>query len=165
MEYASEIYKKKSKTISFFLGLALVLTFDIDTINIVNQLSKSEILTSSFNSAAIEIVKSNSAIGYCSEIKQEKNLKNCMTDIQDQINMALDDIDNLPIGWNLSAPFKEQFRPFNIPNVINAIVGWLISAIAISMGAPFWFTVLRNLLDIKSSQTSQATNETVTSSR
>ena len=164
MEYASEIYKQKAKVLSFSLGLILVLTFNVDTINIIDQLSKSEILTSSFNSAAMEIVKSNSTIGYCSEIKQEKNINNCLTDIQDQINIALDGIDNLPIGWNLSDPLKEQFRPFNIPNVINAIIGWLISAIAISMGAPFWFTVLRNLINLKSSQTSQEKKEPITRS-
>ena len=83
MEYASEIYKQKAKIISFFLGLILILTFDVDPINIIDKSSKSEILTSSFNSAAMEIVKSNSEIGYCSEIKQEENIKNCVTDIQD----------------------------------------------------------------------------------
>ena len=155
MEYASEIYKQKAKVISFVLGLILVLTFDVDTINIIDKLSKSEVLVSTFNNAAIEVIKSNSDIDSCSEADKEVNIKTCITDIQDQLNIALDDIDNLPIGWNLSAPFKEQFRPFNIPNVVNVIIGWLISAIAISMGAPFWFTVLRNLINLKSSQTSQ----------
>ena len=159
MEYASEIYKKEAKVISFALGIIIVLTFNIDTINIIDRLSKSEVLASTFNSAAMEVIKSNSDISSCSEVDQEVNIQTCITDIQDQLNIALDDIDNLPIGWNLSAPFKEQFRPFNIPNVVNAIIGWLVSAIAISMGAPFWFTVLRNLTNLKSSQTSQEKNE------
>ncbi len=70
------------------------------------------------------------------------------------MNIALNNIDNLPIGWNLSAPLKEQVSPFNIPNVTNAIIGWLISAIAISMGAPFWFSVIKNLINVQASKAS-----------
>ncbi|MEM7595565.1 MAG: hypothetical protein AAF383_29370, partial [Cyanobacteria bacterium P01_A01_bin.83] len=79
-----------------------------------------------------------------------------------QLNIALDNIDNLPIGWNLSAPWKKQFSPLNFAHVFNAVLGWLISAIAISMGAPFWFNVLKKLVNIKSSQTNQ-TNQTTSS--
>ena len=157
MEYASEIYKRKAKVISFILGLLLVLSFNIDTINIVNKLSKSEILASTFNNTAIEFIQSSSEMNSCSEVDREANIKTCITDIQEQLNIALDNIDNLPIGWNWSAPLKEQFSPLNIPHVFNAIVGWLMSAIAVSMGAPFWFSVLRNLINFKSTQTSQKT--------
>lgn len=154
MQYASEIYKKKSKFISFSLGLVLVLLFNIDAINIIDQLSKSEILVSTFNNTAVELINSN--ISSCSDVGQEINIENCITDIQEQLNIALDNIDNLPIGWNFSAPFKEQFSPLNIPNILEAFVGWFISALAISMGAPFWFTVLRNIVNFKSNQTSKA---------
>ena len=76
-------------------------------------------------------------------------MKSCIKNLQNQVNIAANNIDNLPVGWNLSAPFKEQFIPLNIPNVFNAIIGWLISAVAISLGAPFWFSVMRNLMDFK----------------
>lgn len=162
MEYSSEIYRQKAKIISFILGVILVLIFNIDTINIVDKLSKSEVLVSEFNSLAIEVIESNSDFSSCPHTNDEVTIKNCIKDIQDRLNIAANSIDNLPIGWNLSAPFKEQFNPLNIPNVFNAIIGWLISAIAISLGAPFWFAVLRNLMNFKSSQTNQGnqTNKT-----
>ena len=152
MEHTSEIYKRKSRIISFFLGLILVLIFNADTINIIDRLSKSEILVTAFNNTAMEVIKVNSNIDSCSAIEKEENITTCITDIQDRLNLALDDIDNVPIGWNFSAPFKEQFRPFNITNVCNAILGWSISVVAVYMGAPFWFSVLKNLINIKSSQ-------------
>lgn len=156
MEYSSELYRQKAKIISFALGLVLVLTFNVDTINIINKLSKSEVLIAEFNSLAIEVIESNSDFSNCSENDSEINIKSCISNIQDRLNLAAKDIDNLPIGWNLSAPFREQFSPLNIPNLLNAIIGWSISAVAISMGAPFWFAVLRNLMDFKSSQTERA---------
>ena len=149
MEYSSEIYRQKAKILSFVLGFVLVLAFNIDTINIINKLSKSEVLTTNFNNLAIEVIESNSDFTSCSETDDEVNMKSCIKDLQDRLNIAANNIDNLPVGWNLSAPFKEQFIPLNIPNVFNAIIGWLISAVAISLGAPFWFSVMRNLMDFK----------------
>ncbi len=149
MKYASQRYKEKSKLISFILGFILVIVFNVDTINIIDNLSKSEILVSTVSQSAIEVVQSNLDKSSCSEIESEENLDNCIHNIQSQINLALNGIDNLPIGWNLSDPFSEQLNPFNITNLIQIIIGWLISTLAISMGAPFWFDIITNIINFK----------------
>lgn len=157
MEYASEIYQRKVKVISFVLGLILVLAFNVDSINIVDQLSKSEVLVDEFNSLAIQVIESNSDISACAETSNDVSVKTCINSIQDQLNIALDNVDNLPIGWNFDHPFRKQFTPLNFAHIFNAILGWVISAIAISMGAPFWFNVLKKLVNIKASQTPPVT--------
>ncbi|MEM8719602.1 MAG: hypothetical protein AAGE84_09875 [Cyanobacteria bacterium P01_G01_bin.39] len=155
MQYASEIYQRKVKVISFVLGIILVLAFNVDTVNIVDQLSKSDVLTSEFNTLAMQVIESNPEVSSCSQADNSSDVRTCINSLQEQLNIALDNIDNLPIGWNLSAPFKKQFSPLNFAHVFNALLGWFISAIAVSMGAPFWFNVLKKLVNIKSSQTNQ----------
>jgi hypothetical protein len=67
----------------------------------------------------------------------------------------------LPVGWNM-AGLKDTTATFNI-NFIPAIhqqiktsggytysiIGWLISAMIISFGAPFWFDVLKKLVNVR----------------
>ena len=156
MQYASEVYQRKVKVISFVLGLILVLAFNVDSINIVDQLSKSEVLVDEFNSLAIQVIESNSDISACAETSNDVGVKTCINSIQEQLTIALDNVDNLPIGWDFDHPLRKQFTPLNFPHIFNAIIGWLISAIAVSMGAPFWFNVLKKLVNIKASQTPPA---------
>lgn len=49
----------------------------------------------------------------------------------------------IPLGWNRKDPFA--------PNVLQKIVGLLITIVAASFGAPFWFGVLTRLTNIRSS--------------
>jgi len=154
IEDALEFYAQESKNISLILSVIIVLMFNIDTVNIIDNLSKSE-LTSNFNNRVTEVIVSNSQSNSCSEVNDDTEIKNC---IQDQLTttlMALDKIDNLPIGWNFSEPLKEQFTPLDFPHIIKAVTGWILSIIAISQGAPFWFGILNNLINFKSGKSAK----------
>ena len=52
----------------------------------------------------------------------------------------------LGIGWE-----KSQLNPFTLKSFSLALVGWLISALAISIGAPFWFDLLNKVMKLRSS--------------
>ena len=154
IEYALEIYDRKRQNFSIILSVIVVLMFNIDTVNIINNLSKSEI-TSTLSNKITEVIVSNSESNSCSEVNNDTEFQSC---IQDQLATtfeALDGIDNLPIGWNFSAPLKGQFTPLNFSHIIQAVTGWIISIIAISQGAPFWFGILNNLINFKSSKSAK----------
>lgn len=51
----------------------------------------------------------------------------------------------LPIGWQAAA------RPATRSAWLAAILGWLITACAVSLGAPFWFNLLQDLLNLRAS--------------
>ncbi|NET43871.1 hypothetical protein [Okeania sp. SIO2B3] len=97
IEYAQENYLRKSKYISIVLSVIVVLMFNIDTVNIINKLSKSEI-TSTISNRVTEAVVSNSQLNSCSEVNNDTEVQTCISSILD----VVDGIDNLPIGWNLS---------------------------------------------------------------
>ena len=74
------------------------------------------------------------------------------------LNKRLDDI-GYPIGWK-PAPQAEQLRcgddgagcigKVYIPAAIIIGLGWLITALAVMLGAPFWFDVLNKFMVIRS---------------
>ncbi|RPH79952.1 MAG: hypothetical protein EHM80_06530 [Nitrospiraceae bacterium] len=55
----------------------------------------------------------------------------------------------LPIGWS-----RESKDPKALPSDVGGwalkIIGLLLTAIAVSLGAPFWFDVLNKLINIRS---------------
>ena len=73
----------------------------------------------------------------------------------DQTKKRLEDL-HLPIGWSKGwgAPLTrlerndEGFSPWN--DVFGPLIGWLITAFAATLGAPFWFDVLNKFMVIRS---------------
>ena len=65
--------------------------------------------------------------------------------LKKEINSQIIDIQKkgFPIGWNNAE--KEYFNS----NVLLRLLGWLITAIALSFGAPFWFETLNKLVNIR----------------
>lgn len=67
---------------------------------------------------------------------------------------ARDDFDSLklPVGWNASQlPWCDESNSFSLLALIAAIVGWLTTALAMTLGAPFWFDLLSQIMNIRSS--------------
>jgi len=62
----------------------------------------------------------------------------------------------LGIGWKSMTHYKWITNDNNLKNILCAIwhylkilFGWLITAVALSMGAPFWYDLLRKVINIK----------------
>ncbi len=69
--------------------------------------------------------------------------KNRVVDIDTLLNKI--DINELPIGWNC-AIWKTSWTK---DNWSLTLIGWLLAAIAISLGAPFWFDLLMKLVNVR----------------
>ena len=68
--------------------------------------------------------------------------------IRDQIQQAEDQVSKvenlgIPLGWNPN-PFSQAF-----PAWLQTILGWLMTAIAVSLGAPFWFDMLNKIVNVR----------------
>ena len=55
-----------------------------------------------------------------------------------------EELRRLPIGWK--APLDNAERE----GWISKLVGWIITALAVSLGAPFWFDMLNKLNSLRS---------------
>lgn len=54
----------------------------------------------------------------------------------------------LPIGWTQSV--RDDFKKDFFGSLILGFIGWLITALALSLGAPFWFDILNKFMVVRS---------------
>ena len=159
MERASGWFKKKTQFILFFIGLTLAVIFNIDTISIVGKLSKDPKLATQLADNASVYMQNNKEIlnqqlvlpDSAGNIEVYKDqLDSIITRSNKLINTANDLVQGsindsnklLGLGWN------------NDPNDFcwwRNILGWIITALAISLGAPFWFDLLNKFMKLRGS--------------
>jgi len=150
MERASGVYTRNAKGVALLIALVITLLANADSVYIIKTLAKEETIRSTVTQIADQVVAPNSEALSCLQAAQNRGeAEVCTTDIRDEVNFILDDISPLPIGWNFAEPFEKQFSSFNIKTVTEAVIGWLLSAVAISMGAPFWFDLLGKVINVR----------------
>ena len=141
MQRASGVYKRNAKGVAILLGTAIAVAANADTINIINRLSKDSMLRSTVNLYAQQLVEKNA--------KTKLDNLASLTKVQQDVDRALDQV-ALPLGW--SEPNRlERDRQGNFlwPAFIAKLFGWILSGVAISMGAGFWFEALNKIINMR----------------
>jgi len=126
MERVSGWYKRRTQAIQLVLALSIVVLGNVDSVRLARSLSGvNSPLRDSIKDVAHSFV--------------EKNLQ--QEDPQKQLTAATEAIGNLalPIGW-----VNGVFGP-------STVLGWLLTALAASLGAPFWFNLLNRFVNVRSS--------------
>ncbi|MEB3180420.1 MAG: hypothetical protein VKL59_15520, partial [Nostocaceae cyanobacterium] len=142
MDRAAGVYKRNAKGVAILIGLFLAVTANADTFHMVSRLAKDSALRATITDNAGQIVADNPQ-----EIPDLETLKI-------QTDKALEDI-SLPIGWGTANLEKQiAWTPKMSPSAIAVqllwrIPGWIISGIAIAMGAPFWFDLLSKIVNVR----------------
>ena len=124
MTRASYLYKEKAKTVAFIVGISLATVFNVDTIHITQQLWREPTLRQSLVAQA--------------QIADETTGPKSVGELEEYY----EDL-NLPVGW------ETVTLPETTADWAMKVLGLFISGLAAMQGAPFWFDLLRNLLDIK----------------
>ncbi len=138
MTRASGVYKRNARGIAILIGLVVAIAANADSLYIVDSLSKSSVLRATISENAEQL------------IARETELTPATSDrIREQVNRDLDAVP-LPIGWrsNVVAQQAEMQPLLGIPYA-RKLIGWIISGVAISMGASFWFDLLGKVMSIK----------------
>ncbi len=141
MQRASGVYKRNARGVAILLGTAIAIATNADSINIVNRLSKDSMLRSTVNLYAQQLVEKNAKT-------KLDNLTN-LTKVQQDVDRALDNV-ALPFGWN--EPNRIQVDAQGnllFPTLMAKLLGWILSGVAISMGATFWFEALSKIINIR----------------
>lgn len=147
MDRVSGWYKRKTQWILLALGFAAALCLNVDSVTIANTLSQDAALRTSL----VEASK-----GYAAQPTQQGTA-------EDKIKENLKEIRKLglPIGWTrVSADKDPRGLPIGFTGEQKAldVLGWWLSklfglsvtALAISLGAPFWFDVLNKFMVVRS---------------
>jgi hypothetical protein len=162
MERASGVYNRNVKGVTFLIGLVVTLALNADTFYILGSLNKDAALRSSINQVISEVISNNKKqIDECliEANKLDKPLEKLTQQNQcfEDINTSLDNI-TMPLGWSTMEQFNKQVNPRYpakpqlgdwVFGIIKLIFGWLLSAAAIAMGAPFWFDLLGKFINVR----------------
>jgi hypothetical protein len=176
MDRATGWYKRYTKYILFIIGLLIALCFNVDSILITKKLIKDPKLREQIAKSANDFLEKNKQLAeqLKSTPSQSATLQKLSTDLNTNTmrtnelldsarNMVNTDIKNvnqvMGLGWpnkfpNLSKETKWTLIPWEWSGklfwtYLCAIVGWLITALAISLGAPFWFDMLNKLMKLR----------------
>ena len=127
MERLSGWYKRRTQVVIFALAIGVSIAMNVDSIRLANSLYRDATL----RAAAVAAAQNAAA--------QQNNTTG------DQAKQTLEQL-NLPIGWA-----DPQIPAVDDPlGWLFKVVGLLLTAFAVSQGAPFWFDTLNRLVNIRS---------------
>ena len=125
MDRVAGWYKRRIQVMIFVIAIASSSMLNLDTINIATRLATDSALSSALAATAQEYAKQNTLP---------------MADLKQNIdNLSL----GIPIGWDAA--------PANGYKWLLKIAGLLTSALAATLGAPFWFDLLNRFITLRSS--------------
>jgi len=139
MERVSGWYKRRTQLIIFVVGLALAVAVNADTLTVVESLVQGDALR-------------KAVVAEAEAIARDKELRAA------DVKARYGELQSLgfPLGWARTLPAWSDAcdltciatavarrAPYHVP-------GWLITAFAISLGAPFWFDTLKRVMEVRS---------------
>ena len=150
MERASGWYKKHIQLVTFLFGLVIAVALNADTFSIYERLSNNSSARQDVVRMATDFVNKSEA-----QALQPSTTPANAQDITQKIDKLLkDDIEEarnpLGLGWR---SYREDFAYLDqdIWDWLQRVLGWLVTALAISLGAPFWFDLLRKFVRVSGS--------------
>ncbi|WP_045461908.1 hypothetical protein [Sporocytophaga myxococcoides] len=155
MDRASGWYKRKIQWILFLVGFVIAIMFNVDSIAITRKLSADKTARDKVISMALQSRDSSQSSDYILNSKfydsQPAKYKTLLAEA-DSANMVMGiGWDNLPDSeirfWRFTLKAKLPYHALN-PLGSN-FWGLVITAIALSLGAPFWFDLLKKVVSIR----------------
>lgn len=159
MDRVSGVYKRHSQAWMFVIGIVIAVLLNVDSINIAGTLWTDPAKREAIVAAAQKYESSQTA---------------APADVQKAANEAKAQLESLPlpIGWDdiltkiqcPDAKTPAECKPPPLPSFCARLVliwaaltyvtfwtwiGWAITALAISFGAPFWFDALGDVLKLR----------------
>ena len=161
MDRASGWYKRRTQALLFVVGLLAAVVLNVDALHILHRLTSDKTFRSVVVSraAAAKAPASASAGDELATIESARGELDAVT---------------MPIGWESPSANNDTFplwptqfcsakavagggisEDCRFPrgkaySVTRVAIGWLITALAIMLGAPFWFDVLNRIMIIRS---------------
>lgn len=157
MDRVSGWYKEAAMTQLFLLSMAVTVLANVDTVHILQVLWRTPQLTAQIADAAARTVEKKEPSPSAEQARAE---------------LQKLEAHGLPIGFSClgqasleqtdwKAVFDKCAANFNQQRAGNwalKIIGWLITALAVAMGAPFWFDLLSRLINVRGSGPKPATS-------
>jgi hypothetical protein len=162
MDRVSGWYKRRSHIVVLLLGFGVAVAVNADSVLIVRRLASDRALRESLvNSANVytqETVRDAGATATASTTPPLPFSTLCTSVCNDetpQCKLKRTQCEiaglGLPLGWSSPSDMRLNWQAQSLgAHVQDHIFGWLLTALAISLGAPFWFDVLNKFIVVRS---------------
>ena len=163
MDRASGWYKRRTQAVLFMLGFAVAAGLNIDALHVMQRLTADKAFRDVVVKEAASVPAPN-ATASGTQIERMSNAKQALEKI------------GMPIGWRewspspMAAATPQPVRALPVPRQLcwpleatpcqrqqwlgtdwlTVLCGWLLTAFAVMLGAPFWFDVLNKFMVIRS---------------
>jgi hypothetical protein len=136
MDRVSGWYKRKAQYILLAIAIVLVAIINVDTFTVAQRLWKDKALRAAVATQAANASGAQACPGTTPQDSPQKRAAACIDDVQQL---------ELPIGWT-SGSWPEGWKGY-----LAKLGGLLVTAFALSLGAPFWFDLLSKIARLRSS--------------
>lgn len=134
MDRAAGLYKRRAQQFLLAIALVVTLVLNVDTIKLAESLWTNPITRQATVDLAQQYVTQN---------------KNGPSQLGQNFQQAAQSLQNM--GQQIPFPFGWSQRPPLEPlPLLETLVGWIITTLALSLGAPFWFDTLNKFMVVRS---------------
>lgn len=142
MDRVSGWYKRSTQWIIFVLAFGAAVAMNVDTIGIANFLYHNDTARMAIIVKAEDAVARGEGANNAPGLTSQQKFRDARTALQ-----GLD----LPIGWPAGFECGKEGAPSHcLGRGALMVIGWLLTAIAATLGAPFWFDTLNKVMVIRS---------------
>jgi hypothetical protein len=171
MDRLSGAYKRQIQWISMLVGLAVAIAFNADSFHVATTLWKDP----DRRAAAVQMAESVAKQSIAATGQQTPATGQPITDAQlkEQVEKTETSLRSLPIGWSCAVKQQtaastttpkpdmtwedsaKQYWECAHKQKISVLqfLGWLLTAAALSLGAPFWFDLLNQFINLRGAGT------------
>lgn len=143
MDRVSGWYKRRTHLRMIIVGALMAVLLNVDSIFIVKNLTTDRKTRDALVNVATETAKNPAILSDASPAK-------------DRVNKYIGDIQKygIPVGWSrITLPPKPHDKAGWFQLIWSwflRVLGWALTALAVSLGAPFWFDTLNKVMVIRS---------------
>lgn len=147
MDRVSGWYKRRTHVILFFVGFAIAVALNVNSISLAQDLWSNGAMRDALVGAAQGYLEKSPAPASQTETSASDKT---LSDLGKALNADVTTLKNtkIPIGWSNDVR-NNLIRDYRFASM--AILGWLLTACAASLGAPFWFDLLNKIAFVRSS--------------
>ncbi len=155
MDRVSGAYKRNARKVLVALGLGMAVLFNVDTIAMAQTLATNPSIRSAIVASAGTIAGSGQpttkpadAIRLLNGVEPGLGWSVCWYPSDASAGRPPTDLP-IPCGQNLGGVWPPAAAWVNY--VVLRIPGWIFTALAVMLGAPFWFDLLNRLVNLRAS--------------
>ena len=154
MDRTAGWYKKRVQTVLFMIGLTVAIVLNADTFAMYDALSNNPEARKEVLAIAEDFVNNSTFYDYQDTTATAQTTPADMqtvTELRNKVSVLLaEEVD----GVGSALGFGWSDLPENLADAkwwIFKLLGWLVTALAVSLGATFWFDILKQLINIRNS--------------